>query len=127
MNITAKALILIMFAGAGLGCGYSKPSMSTTPPAMPAISALNPASATHGGGSFLLEVDGSSFSTNAVINFNSAAQTTTSGGSSKVTATIPASAITNAGTVPVTVTNPGTGGVYGTPPVTSAAMNFMIN
>jgi hypothetical protein len=25
------------------------------------------------------------------------------------------------------VTNPGTGGLYGTPPVTSAAMNFTIN
>ena len=127
MNITTKMLILLTFTAAGLGCGYSKPSMSTTPPSTPTISALNPSSATAGGAQFLLEVDGSSFAANAVINFNGTAETTTSGGASKVTAMIPASAFMTAGSVPVTVTNPGSGGVYGTPPVTSAAMNFTIN
>lgn len=126
MNITTKMLIVLTLAAAGIGCGYSKPS--TPPPtSMPTISALNPSSATHGAAQFTLEVDGANFAANAVVNFNGAAETTTPGGASKVTATIPASAITNSGTVPVTVTNPGTGGVYGTPPVTSAAMSFTIN
>jgi hypothetical protein len=47
-----------------------------------------------------------------------------------LTATIPASAVSASGTVPVTVTNPGTpGGQYGggTTAVTSAPMNFTIN
>ena len=65
MNITTKMLIVLTLAAAGLGCGYSKPSMSTTPPSMPTISALNPSSTTHGGGQFTLEVDGASFAANS--------------------------------------------------------------
>jgi hypothetical protein len=82
-----------------------------------------------GSAAFPLEVDGSSFAANAVINFNGAAQTTTFVNSGKLTATIPATSIMTAGTVPVTVTNPGKpGNPYGgTAAATSTAMNFTIN
>ncbi len=123
---TAKTLILIGLVAFGLGCGYSKPATAGQT-STPAITQLNPTSATAGGADFQLEVDGTSFASKAVINFNGTAQVTTFTSSSKLTATIPAAAIANTGTVPVTVTNPGTSGIYGTPPVTSAPSNFTIN
>jgi hypothetical protein len=128
----AKTLILSVVVAFGLACGYSK---SNTPPvagAMPTITQLTPASEA-AGTSFKLEVDGTNFAANAVINFNGAAQTTTSGGVGKLEANIAGTAIMTAGTVPVTVTNPGTpggGGGYGgggTLPETSAPMNFTVN
>jgi hypothetical protein len=129
MKIT-KTLILVAALAAGLGCGYSKKTTPPAPGTMPTITQLSPASATAGGAAFQLEVDGTNFATAAVVNFNGAAQTTTWVSASKVEAMIPASAIMNSGTVPVTVTNPGTpGGIYGggTLPETSAPMNFTIN
>jgi len=130
-----KLCAILLLSALAVGCGYSKPA--TTPPqagTMPVITGLVPPSAnnsTSGGGvAFTLEVDGSQFNSDAVINFNGASQTTTFVSSSKITAMIATSAIATAGTVPVTVTNPGKpGGQYGggTQPATSTAMNFTIN
>ncbi len=123
MNTIHKTLILVMLMAVGLGCGYSKPKSP-----MPIISQLNPASMTAGSGAFQLEVDGTNFAANAVVNFNGTAESTTVVSSSKLEAMIPASAIMNAGTVPVTVANPGSGGIYGgMGSMTSTPMNFMIN
>lgn len=125
-----KLALVLLFALAGLGCGYSK---HTTPPApgiVPTISKLNPPSVIANSGQFSLEVDGTNFAANAVVNFNGMAETTTFMSAAKVTAMIPNSAIMNSGSVPVTVTNPGTpGGIYGggTAAATSAAMMFAIN
>lgn len=97
---------------------------------MPTITQLNPSGVVANSGSFSLEVDGSAFASNAVINFNGTKQTTTWVTSGKLTATIPNSAIATAGTVPVTVTNQAVvGGLYGggTTAVTSQPMNFNIN
>jgi hypothetical protein len=87
---------------------------------------------THGGAAFVMTVNGANFGTAAVINFNGSAQTTTFVNANQVMATIPASDIATAATVPVTVTNPGTTGMGaygsgGTTAATSTAMNFMIN
>ena len=128
---TSRTLILMTILAIGMGCGYSK--KANTPPApgtTPTISALNPASQAAGSAAFMLEVDGSNFSSNAVINFNGAPMTTTWTNAGKVSATIPSTAIMTAGMVPVTVTNPGTaGGIYGggTAAATSTPMNFTIN
>lgn len=129
---TTQTIILAALLAIGLGCGYSR--HSNTPPmpgSMPAIAQLNPPSETHGAAAFSLEVDGSNFNSNAVVNFNNVAMSgSTWVNSGKLMVPIPASAIANAGTVPVTVTNPGTpGGPYGggTQSETSAAMNFTIN
>jgi len=127
MNNTHKTLILITLVAVSLGCGYSKPSMTPTPGTTPTISQLNPASTTAGSADFVLEVDGTNFATNAVISFAGNQMVTTPTAAGKLQATIPASAVATARAVPVTVTNPGTGGIYGTPAVTSAAMQFMIN
>lgn len=126
----ARTLALAGIIAFLLGCGYSKPM--TTPPqpgTKPAIAELVPASTT-AGSSFQLEVDGTNFAANAVINFNGAALATTDVSSTKLTAMIPASSVMSSGTVPVTVTNPGTsGGLYGggTLPETSPPTDFTIN
>jgi hypothetical protein len=129
---TVQTITLATLLAIGLGCGYSK--HSSTPPApgtMPAIAQLNPSSQAAGSAAFPLEVDGSNFNGNAVVNFNGAAMSgTTWVNSGKLMVTIPTSAIMNKGMVPVTVTNPGTaGGPYGggTQPETSTAMTFTVN
>lgn len=124
MNIT-KTFALALLLAAGFGCGYSKPAMTAT--TMPAINLLDPSGTAAGGAQFQLEVDGANFSSSAVINFNGIAEPTTRVSATKLEASIPAAAILNSGAVPVTVTNPGTGGIYGTSPTTSTAMNFNIN
>jgi len=128
MKLLSSLLLAIVLVGCG---GYG--NMSNTPPqpgTVPTISNLNPPNVVANSGQFSLVVTGTSFNGNAVVNFNGAAMATTSGGATKLTATIPNSAIANSGNVPVTVTNPGTpGGRYGggTSPATSMAMTFMIN
>ena len=126
---------ILLLSALAVGCGYSKTTTPIQPGTMPVITVLVPPSAnnsTSGGGvAFTLEVDGSKFNSDAVINFNGAPQTTTFVSSSKITAMISSTAIANAGPVPVTVTNPGKpgGGIYGggTQPSTSTAMTFTIN
>ena len=115
------------------GCGYGSPkaplrSLELFPP----FTELSPDNANAGGPAFTLTVNGSSFATNAVVNWNGAPQTTTYVTGKQLMAAIPATAIATPGTVPVTVTNPGTpgsGGPYGgggTASETSNAMNFTV-
>jgi|SRR5271165_2710981 len=127
-----KTTMLVTLIASTLACGYSSKS---TPPAagnIPAIAQLAPATATAGSGGFTLTVNGSKFNTNAVVNWSGAAQATTYVGSGQLIVAIPASAIAVSGTVPVTVTNPGTSGtgMYGsggTLAETSNSMAFTIN
>ena len=112
-----------------VACGYSKNIMPPAPGTTPTIAQLNPAAAT-ANNAVPLEVDGTNFATNAVINFNGTKMTTTFVDATKLQATIPATAVMNPGAVPVTVTNPAVaGGQYGggTTAVTSAPMNFTVN
>jgi len=126
----AKTMILAGLLTLGLACGYS--SKKTTPPVagtMPTITALAPSSMT-ADSSFVLTVNGTNFNSNAVINFNSVAQSTTFVSANQLTANIPAASVATAGSATVTVTNPGTGGgIYGggTSAETSNSMTFTIN
>jgi hypothetical protein len=129
---TLKTTLLVTLIASTLACGYSS---KMTPPAagnVPAIAQLAPASMKAGSAAFTLTVNGSKFNTNAVVNWSGTAQTTTYVSGNQVSAAIPASAITAAGTVSVTVTNPGTAGtgMYGsggTMAETSNSMSFTIN
>ena len=127
---TLKTACIAALTALTLACGYSA---KMTPPAAgttPAISQLNPTSATAGGAEFTLTVNGSNFASTAVVNWNGSAQTTAFVTSGQLTIAVPASAIANAGSVQVTVTNPGSGGgIYGggTMPETSSPMSFTIN
>jgi IPT/TIG domain len=129
---TVKTVILAGLLAVGLACGYSKPTTTTLPAAgtMPNISALAPSSMAAGSPSFVLTVNGTNFNSNAAVNWNGAAQNTSRVSANQLTATIPAASITTAGTVTVTVTNPGTsGGIYGggTSAESSNSMTFTIN
>lgn len=131
---TVKTISLVTLIALTMACGSY--SSSTTPPVagtMPAISQLNPDSATAGGAAFTLTVNGSNFGTKAVVNWNGAAQTaTTYVSGNQLMVAIPASLIASAGTVQISVTNPavaGTGqyGSGGTTAETSSSMAFTIN
>jgi hypothetical protein len=126
-----KLLMVVLLAATGIGCGYSKPATTPQQPGtMPAIASLVPPSTAAGSSTFALEVDGTNFGSKAVVNFNGAVMATTPVSGTKVMATIPASAVSTAGTAKVTVTNPGTpGGLYGggTAAAVSAPMDFTIN
>lgn len=129
-----KTILLVTLIALTVACGYSS---KTTPPVagtMPAISQLNPDAATAGGAAFVLTVNGTNFGAKAVVNWNGVAQTanTTYVSGSQLTVTVPAAAIATAGTMTVTVTNPGTPGtgMYGgggTLPETSSPMDFTVN
>jgi hypothetical protein len=126
-----KLPLVLLLATALVGCSYgNKSNMPPQPGTVPTISNLNPPNVVANSGQFSLVVTGTNFNSNAVVNFNGMAMTTTPGGATTLTATIPNSAIATSGNVPVTVTNPGTvGGIYGggTSPATSMATTFMIN
>jgi hypothetical protein len=131
MKLLMVVLVTAM-AATGVGCGYS--SHATTPPTpgtKPSIAQLTPPSTAAGSSDFTLTVQGTNFSSAAVVKFNGTAMTTTFDSATEVKATIPASAVATANpAVPVTVTNPGTpGGQYGggTAAATSDPINFRIN
>jgi len=125
-------LVLVMgLALLASSCGYSSKSYTQpTPGSVPTITQLAPNSTTHGDAEFTLTVTGTNYNSNAVVNFGNTALTTKYMSSGQVTASVPASAIASAGTIEVTVTNPGvSGGQYGggTQSETSTAMTFTIN
>jgi hypothetical protein len=130
MRMISVLLLVILWTG----CGYDS-SSNTTPPqpgVVPKIAGLAPDNASLGDPGFTLTVNGSSFATNAVVNWNGAIQPTTYVTGQRLTAAIAATNLTTPGTVPVTVTNPGApgGGLYGgggTQSETSNVMNFTIN
>ncbi len=129
-----RTMSVLLLAMVCLGCGYSAPKgMSPQPGVVPAVAQLVPNTANSGDPQFTLTVNGSNFSSNAVINWNGAMQTTMRVTGGQLTATIPAAAIASPGMVSVTVTNPGTagmGGIYGgggTASETSNAMSFTVN
>lgn len=127
---TTIVLMLVMFS---LGCGYSNNSAAPQQPGIvPAIATLAPNNANSGDPAFILTVNGTSFGTNATVKWNGASQPTTFVSSTQLTTMIPATLLTNAGAVPVTVTNPGTPGTGqygggGTKAETSNVATFTIN
>ncbi|HSY90436.1 MAG TPA: IPT/TIG domain-containing protein [Candidatus Binatus sp.] len=125
---------LVTLIALTLACGYSSKMTAPVAGSIPTIAQLAPNSATAGGAGFMLTVNGTNFSSKAVVNWNGVAQTanTTFVSGSQLTVAVPASAIATASTVQVTVTNPATPGtgIYGsggTMAATSSPMDFTIN
>jgi len=116
-----------------LACGYSSKPAPATAGNLPAITQLSPNSATAGAAAFTLTVNGSSFNTNAVVNWNGTVMSGTTYVSGKqLMVNVPAASISSAGSIQVTVTNPavaGTGpyGGGGTMAETSQPVTFTIN
>ena len=73
----------------------------------PVVSSLTPSSTPACGPAFTLTVNGSSFVSGAVINWNGAALTTTFVSATKLTASVPASDIAAPGTASITVSQSG--------------------
>lgn len=103
------------------GGGTSNASSFSIGNPVPTISSLAPVNATVGGATFTLTVNGSSFVGGAVVNWNGSALTTSFVSATQLTAQVPASEVSSAGTASITVTNPAPGGG------TSGAWTFPIN
>ncbi len=101
------------------GGGVTSNAVFTIADPTPVISGTNPASATAGTAGFGLEVNGLNFNPAAVVRWNGSPRPTTFNGPTQLVATIPASDLTVAGMVNLTVVNPG--------PLTSAPFPFTVN
>ncbi len=88
---------------------------------VPTLASISPNSALQGSGTFTLTVNGSGFVPASVVRWNGQNRTTTFISNSQLTASIPASDLTNAGSASVTVFNPAPGGGA------SAAQTFNVN
>jgi photosystem II stability/assembly factor-like uncharacterized protein len=88
---------------------------------VPSLTSLSPTSKTAGGASFTLTAKGSNFIKGAILNWNGAALTTTFKSGTELTASVPASDLINAGTFPITATNPAPGGGV------SGSLTFTVN
>jgi hypothetical protein len=76
----------------------------------PVLGSLSPAFGSAGGSAFILTVGGSGFTSASVVEWGSTPLSTQFVSGSQLTAQVPASAITSAGAVTVTVQNPTPGG-----------------
>lgn len=85
-------------------------SLVQLPNPVPILTSLSPSSATAGGSSFTLLLTGSKFVTTSTITFSNLTITPQFISTNQVSAAIPASAITTAGSVTVNVINPTPGG-----------------
>jgi N-acetylneuraminic acid mutarotase len=103
------------------GGGTSNAITFTVNNPVPAISSISPSSATAGGPSFTLTVNGSHFVSGSVVDWNGSARTTTFASRTRLTASISAADIATPGTASVTVVNAPPGGGM------SNAKTFTIN
>jgi hypothetical protein len=100
-------LLAVLLIGLGVaGCNDFNTTIGTPTPAS-TISTLSPTSINVGGPPFILTVNGSGFVSNAYVEWNLTPLTTTFINSSQVTALVPASDITTAATVSISVYTPG--------------------
>lgn len=88
---------------------------------VPSLSSISPTSATAGAAATTLTVNGSNFVSASVVNWNGSALTTTYVSATKLTAAVPASLLTTAGSASVSVVSPAPGGG------TSSGATFTIN
>ena len=106
-NITGLGLRVSPQGGITSTPKLARPAGYTPPALTPVIASLSPASATAGGSSFTLTVNGSHFVSGAAVQWNATPLTTTFIDAATLTAAVPAASITAAGSAAVTVVNPG--------------------
>jgi hypothetical protein len=105
-----------------VGCGGGSQGGSTTqqnPP--PTLTSMSPTGATAGAAALTLTLTGTSLISSSQVEWNGTALATNYVSGTSLTAQVPASDLTTAGTASVTVVNPAPGGG------TSAALSFTIN
>ncbi len=100
--ITIAMLALVM-----TGCGYSSRNYSnsggTGTAATPSVASLSPNKVPAGSSAFTLTVNGSNFSSGAIVYFNGAAQATMFVSANQLAAAITAAEVASSGTMPVYV------------------------
>ena len=96
-------------------------SFTLTVNVLPTLVALSPSSATAGGGGLTLTVSGTNFLSGATVEWNGSARATTVVSGTQLTALIGAADLAPAGTVSVSVLDPGPGGGA------SNALSFAVN
>ena len=111
-----KFISILLLTLMTLGCGYG--SMNNYMNGASRVTMLAPASASAGGGGFMLTVNGSGFSMNSVVYWNSTPMTTTFVTGNQVVATIPGLEVASRGTARVYVLSNG---------MTSNTVNFSVN
>ncbi len=120
MKLTSIILLTIL----AVGCGYGTKTNPVV--ATPNIATLTPDNTGAGAPSFNLTITGTAFGANSVVYFNTVAQPTTFVSATQVTAMIPATAVANAGMMPVYVRVTVTG-QYGSTSQNSNTVNFTVN
>jgi 6-phosphogluconolactonase (cycloisomerase 2 family) len=93
--------------GYRLAIAYASPATSNP---VPMIASISPSTANGGGPAFTLQVNGANFVSGATVYFGGQGRNTTFVNSTQLTASIPASDISNSGTAAVFVFNPLPGG-----------------
>jgi hypothetical protein len=100
-------LLAVIAIGIGLGgCSSFNTTIGTPTPAA-TILTLSPGSVNVGGPPFILTVNGGPFVSNSVVQWNLSNLVTTFVSGSQVTAVVPATLITQPGTINITVDTPG--------------------
>jgi len=120
-DIAKAATAKVTVANPAPGGGTSAALTFTIDNPAPGLTSLSPSSATAGGATFTLTVNGSNFVSTSAIHWNSVKLTTKFVNAGQLTATVPAADIKNSGTAQVTVVNPTPGGG------TSNKLTFSIN
>ena len=100
--------------------GLSVPARPTSTSPAPTISGLSPSTPPAGGDGFTLTVNGSGFVSSSVVRWNGAGIPTTFVSPTQLQATVGATSLAAAGSVPVTVVTPAPGGG------TSSALTFTV-
>jgi hypothetical protein len=100
-----RLCLLLTLALFTAGCGYGSHYMGGN--GAPAITSLSPTMANTGDPAFTLTVNGSGFGTDAVVYWNGTALPSAYGTTVRVTATVSAADVMNAGTFPVYVRSGG--------------------
>jgi 6-phosphogluconolactonase (cycloisomerase 2 family) len=109
ISAPGTASITVTNPGNGLAGGGTSNAVAMTilpPNTQPSVTSISPTSATAGGPSFTLTVNGSGFVRDSQVTFNLNNVPTTFVSASQLTANIPASAVAIAGNPPVIVNNP---------------------
>ena len=119
-TLFAAAILLLVSVFSVMAACSSDSSHKKSNNPVPVLTSLSPTSATVGGAAFTLTVNGSSFVTGSVVQWNGAARATTYVGSTQLSAAIPSTDLASTGTAQITVLNPTPGGG------TSSAVAFVI-
>jgi len=94
----------------GLCASNTLPLTVTAPPPAPSLTGVSPNVVARGGADFALTVTGKNFTPTSVVQLNGASRSTTFVSGGQLVATIPASDITSAGVLGITVVTPAPGG-----------------